>query len=77
MYAVQGIATVRREVVVVVLLREPVLPEPATLPPSPVVSRTVYAMQPVSLSRTTSLITPTSAPSAPRIFDPTILLLWM
>jgi hypothetical protein len=41
--AVQGIATARREVVVVVLvvLREPVLPEPATLLPSPLVSRTV------------------------------------
>ncbi len=32
-------------------------------------------MQPVCLSSTTSLITPTSEPSAERIFEPMILLL--
>ena len=75
--AVHGIATVLRDVVVVVVLRDELPePDPATLPPS-LVSSTVYAMQPVSLSRTTSLITPTSEPSALRIFEPMILLLWM
>ncbi|MDQ6861876.1 MAG: hypothetical protein M3032_12060 [Verrucomicrobiota bacterium] len=72
--AVQGIATVLCDVVVVVvLLRDP--PD-AVLPPlPPVVSRTVYAMQPVCLSSTTSLITPTSEPSDERIREPMILLL--
>jgi hypothetical protein len=74
--AVHGIATVLRAVVVVVLVELLVPPEvPATLLAS-VVSRTVYAMQPVSRSSTTSLITPTSAPSALRIFEPIIWLLW-
>ena len=66
--AVHGMATVLRDVVVVFEL-------PATLL-APLVSNTVYAMHPVLRSRTTSLITPTSDPSAARIFEPIILLLW-
>jgi hypothetical protein len=70
-------ATALRVVVVLVVVEREAPLDPATLLPASLVSKTVYAMQPVCRSRTTSLIVPTSEPSELRIFVPIILLLGM
>jgi hypothetical protein len=49
---------------------------PPACDPAPLVERTVYAMQPVFRSSTTSLIVPISSPCDDFTFVPTILLAW-